>query len=196
MSFLDDIMYEVYVLCSPRGLVESVREFKRSAQKEFESIARGINDDFGDTVAFVHEVENALDDMFQNTLDTVGNVGRACSPEEIVIALFGDDEKPRRGDHIYVTLFGFSHHAIYMGDGYVMHYTGDLDSGVSIRRDTLEAFAQSGTIRILPKWESPTKYSTQEICNRAWQRYAESSYNLIFNNCENFARWCRCGSAA
>mgnify|MGYP006326285161 CR=1 FL=1 len=59
--------------------------------------------------------------------------------------------------------------------------------------DSLKAF--SGGEKILKKnWlESPASYSPTEIIERARLRLGENRYNVIFNNCEHFVRWCRCG---
>jgi hypothetical protein len=36
-------------------------------------------------------------------------------------------------------------------------------------------------------------YSGEETVNRARSRIGENSYNLVFNNCEHFAVWCKTG---
>jgi hypothetical protein len=36
-------------------------------------------------------------------------------------------------------------------------------------------------------------YSGEETVNRARSRIGETSYNLVFNNCEHFAVWCKTG---
>jgi hypothetical protein len=38
-----------------------------------------------------------------------------------------------------------------------------------------------------------TVYSPEETVNRARSRLGENRYNLVFNNCEHFALWCKTG---
>ena len=38
-------------------------------------------------------------------------------------------------------------------------------------------------------------FSGEETVNRARSRLGEESYNLIFNNCEHFALWCKTGKS-
>lgn len=45
------------------------------------------------------------------------------------------------------------------------------------------------------KVEQGTIYSPGEIISRASYRYGESAYNVVWNNCEHFATWCRLGPA-
>jgi hypothetical protein len=56
-----------------------------------------------------------------------------------------------RGDHIYVGRLGglYSHHAIDCGDGTVVHYwTDENPLSSSVRRTTLEEFAEGGSVEV------------------------------------------------
>ena len=92
------------------------------------------------------------------------------------------------GDHLFVQREAYTHHGIYYGNGQVIHY---LLKSVTI--DSLDTFANGSVILKKSKLESPASYSETEIIIRGESRIGESKYNLIFNNCEHFTRWCRCG---
>ena len=92
------------------------------------------------------------------------------------------------GDHLRVPRQHglFYHHGIDLGDGTVAHYL----EGRKILRSSLQEFSagQRLTIVIHPKC-SPKSV----ILRRAISRIGEEKYNLLFNNCEHFANWCKTG---
>lgn len=80
------------------------------------------------------------------------------------------------------------HHGLYAGDGRIIHYLLDF-----VIFDYLETFADGSKILKKSEIESPALYSPGEIIRRAETRLGESKYNVFFNNCEHFVRWCRNG---
>ncbi len=78
------------------------------------------------------------------------------------------------------------HHGIYLGDGTVAHYI----EGREISRSSLDIFTQGQSIKIVHHKKSSDKIVT---LNRALKRIGEKKYNLLFNNCEHFANWCKTG---
>ncbi len=81
----------------------------------------------------------------------------------------------------------FHHHGIDLGDGTVAHYL----EGRAILRSPLEAFSRDEPVSVVPYDEpcSPTGVTLR----RAMGRLGEQRYNLLFNNCEHFAHWCKTG---
>ena len=80
----------------------------------------------------------------------------------------------------------FNHHGIDLGDGTVAHYL----EGREILRSPLEEFSQGQTLRVISHVEaSPVGVTLR----RAMGRLGEQDYNLLFNNCEHFATWCKTG---
>ena len=80
------------------------------------------------------------------------------------------------------------HHGIDLGDGTVAHYL----EGRQILRSPPEAFSQGQPITpvIYPDGGcSPVGVTLR----RAMSRLGEQNYNLLFNNCEHFAHWCKTG---
>jgi hypothetical protein len=90
-----------------------------------------------------------------------------------------------RGNHIYVHCTKFVHHGIDCGDGTVIHYDGEktIQTPIATFCGGNQYFVKS--------------YSQCDpddvVIQRAKSRLGESDYNLLFNNCEHFATWCKTG---
>ena len=80
----------------------------------------------------------------------------------------------------------FKHHGIDLGDGTIAHYL----EGREILRSPLAEFSQGQPLRVISHAEaSPVGVTLR----RAMGRLGEQDYNLLFNNCEHFATWCKTG---
>ena len=80
----------------------------------------------------------------------------------------------------------FNHHGIDLGDGTVAHYL----EGREILKSPLEDFSQGQPIRVV---DHPGASAPGLTLRRAMSRIGEQNYNLLFNNCEHFATWCKTG---
>ena len=80
----------------------------------------------------------------------------------------------------------FLHHGIDLGDGTVAHYL----EGREILRSSLDDFSQGQPVSVVPHAECSPQGVT---LRRAMGRIGEQNYNLLFNNCEHFATWCKTG---
>ncbi len=80
----------------------------------------------------------------------------------------------------------FLHHGIDLGDGTVAHYL----EGREIIRSSLKDFSQGQKPTIVFHPHCSPKGIT---LRRAMNRIGEQRYNLLFNNCEHFANWCKTG---
>ena len=78
------------------------------------------------------------------------------------------------------------HHGIDLGDGTVAHYL----EGEEILRSTLAEFCRGESARVVEHTEADPAGRT---LRRAMSRIGEQRYNLLFNNCEHFAVWCKTG---
>ncbi len=94
----------------------------------------------------------------------------------------------KQGDHIYVNYGGFTHHGIYCGSGKVIHYGAEG----KICEESLDRFTCGRSISIQKYRHSS---HSKKVVSRARSRLGEKNYNLIFNNCEHFATWCKIGSS-
>ena len=97
-----------------------------------------------------------------------------------------------KADHIYVHRLGYTHHGIDMGDGTVIHYTGEVGqkAAAAVRRTAVELFAQGAEILV---HQYARCFDRETTLRRAQRRLGESRYNLVFNNCDHFATWCKTG---
>jgi hypothetical protein len=82
----------------------------------------------------------------------------------------------------------FNHHGIDLGDGTVAH---DLE-GREILRSPLEEFSRGQPLSVVP-YPSEQCSPAGVTLRRAMGRLGEQNYNLLFNNCEHFAHWCKTG---
>jgi hypothetical protein len=99
------------------------------------------------------------------------------------------------GDQIYVfrelaNLGGmYKHHGIDFGDGTVVHYRKPSEI---IERTSFDTFSRGHQVYVR---EYPVGFCfiPQVVIERAESRLGEHKYNLLFNNCEHFATWCKTG---
>lgn len=82
----------------------------------------------------------------------------------------------------------FNHHGIDLGDGTVAHYL----EGREILRSSVEAFSRGQPLSVVEYPEGSCSASGVTL-RRAMGRLGEQNYNLLFNNCEHFAHWCKTG---
>ena len=105
-----------------------------------------------------------------------------------------------RGDHLYVQCVGYSHHAIDLGDGNVIHFESDPWRKIAgtatgkytprVCETTVEEFSQGRPVRVRQYVVSD---DPEIVIDRARGRLGETAYDLFGNNCEHFAVWCKTG---
>lgn len=99
-----------------------------------------------------------------------------------------------RGDQIYVmrdlvTIPGlYEHHGIDCGDGTVIHYRKSDEA--QITRTPLSHFTRGKPVFVKAQ---PTAFVPDVVVQRAESRLGERRYDLLNNNCEHFANWCKTG---
>ena len=97
-----------------------------------------------------------------------------------------------KGDHLIVRRGWYTHHAIDLGDGYVVQYGRGLSDGVtaSVHITSGARFSKGRSIEV---HSSLTSYDEDEIALRALHCVGEQKYHILWNNCEHFVNWCRTG---
>ena len=95
-----------------------------------------------------------------------------------------------RADHLQVPRQHglFKHHGIDLGDGTVAHYL----EGREILRSPVEEFSRGQPLSVV-SYPDGTCSAPGVTLRRAMGRLGEQNYNLLFNNCEHFAHWCKTG---
>ncbi|MGV2830537.1 lecithin retinol acyltransferase family protein [Myxosarcina sp. GI1(2024)] len=100
-----------------------------------------------------------------------------------------------RGDRIYVyrnlwQLDGvYKHYGIDCGDGTVIHYRKPSEV---IERTLMIVFSMGHPVYKVQEAENFC-FVADAAVERAESRLGEKQYNLLFNNCEHFASWCKTG---
>ena len=95
-----------------------------------------------------------------------------------------------RGDHLVVRRWGYTHHGIDLGDGSVIHYSGEpgkSKAAATIRVATMEDFAAGGEVSVKAYGE---RNDPEETVSKAYSKLGQCDYNLFGSNCEHFATWC------
>ena len=100
-----------------------------------------------------------------------------------------------KGDHLRVNRGPYDHEGIYVGEGRVVHYSEPRPNAgkreAIIQETSIEVFANGGQVHSDPS--TPTRYTPEQLAQRARSRIGESAYDLLRNNCEHFAAWVRTG---
>ena len=135
--------------------------------------------------------ENAMTEA----LDSIEGTPKRMKVEDNII---------KYGDIIGVDRGLYKHYGVYADKSKVIHYAsknGDFDGAICIHTTTLVKFLDGSDE--LFKCKFPIEYSIlkfnyklyspKETVERALGRLGESEYNLVFNNCEHFAIWCKTG---
>lgn len=101
------------------------------------------------------------------------------------------------GDILGVTRGFYEHYGIYIGDGKIIHYYGESDTGndnIITKTDFYEFLKGSSTFFIVDVDSLGLNcLENEEVITRAKENVGNRNYNLIFNNCEHFAFWCKTG---
>jgi hypothetical protein len=99
------------------------------------------------------------------------------------------------GDHIKTRRAGglYTHHGIDMGDGTVVHFSGDPVNfrDASVCRVAMEEFLQGGRL-ILVAHREPV-LSGEETARIAESLIGARGYHPLINNCEHFTTYCKTG---
>ena len=83
----------------------------------------------------------------------------------------------------------YEHHGIDCGDDSIIHYYkgGDV---ATITHTPRELFARHSRIFVKPQ---KIAFLPHIVVQRAESRLGEQTYDLLTNNCEHFANWCKTG---
>ena len=97
-----------------------------------------------------------------------------------------------KGDHLGIQRGWYTHHAIDLGDGYVVQYGRGVSAGAvaAVHVCPYEKFSKGRPIEIIA---SPVSYDADEVALRALDCVGERGYHILWNNCEHFVTWCRNG---
>lgn len=108
-------------------------------------------------------------------------------------------QKAVYGDILVVQRTAYSHYGVYTQDGTVIHYTSqgsDISKENKIIETSVRDFIKdSNEYFVLNLDSSVSVYSPSDTVKRAKSRIGEKLYNVMANNCEHFAMWCKTGKS-
>ncbi|WP_411681385.1 lecithin retinol acyltransferase family protein [Clostridium thailandense] len=92
--------------------------------------------------------------------------------------------------------YSYCHYGIYIGNNKVIHYssTDGTMKSAEICIGDMDARFPKGQYFVLD-FGTNAKFSAEDTIKRAQSRLGEKSYDLINNNCEHFAVWCKTDNA-
>jgi hypothetical protein len=103
----------------------------------------------------------------------------------------------KKGDVIFARRLVYRHYGIYAGKNKVVHYArkeNRIRPKITVEETSLADFSRGDPVYVI-RFQEKTDflYSPRETVKRAKSRIGKTDYNLVFNNCEHFAYWCKTG---
>jgi hypothetical protein len=106
-------------------------------------------------------------------------------------------ENLKEGDVVFAQRMMYRHYGIYAGKKKVIHYAkkeSPVRPETAIEETSLGEFSKGDPVYVI---EFPKKvgfqYTPRETVRRAKSLIGRTDYNLVCNNCEHFAYWCKTG---
>jgi hypothetical protein len=98
-----------------------------------------------------------------------------------------------RGDHLRVYRGGYHHHGIDLGDGSVVHFSGEPlnKARAAIMRASRDGFAAGGRVEEVSYHGE--MLHPDHTCMIALAQCGKAGYRLVRSNCEHLARYCKTG---
>lgn len=158
---------------------------------------------------FQENFRNLGDEIFEKIEKTDRRVERMADKSYSILQI-ESDKALCNGDVIGIKRGIYYHYGVYIGDNEVIHYQGDGDIGTNNYvvqtsmsefmkgqdkffaldfRHIKDEFKDNFNINRFKKI-----YDNMETIERAKSKLYEGNYDLLFNNCEHFASWCKVGS--
>jgi hypothetical protein len=142
--------------------------------------------------SMARSVKNELKEDVRNAFD-----------EEILNKSLSDSKlKLQRGDIIGISRGPIEHFGVFFGYDQVIHFTS-MNSDISMKNNRIMKTRIGHFLKGNPymfKVESEKlveyfgePYSPKETIDRAKSQLGKGEYDLIVNNCEHFAFWCKFG---
>ena len=107
--------------------------------------------------------------------------------------------KFKEGDILVMPGAMYQHWAVYCGNRSVVHYAGN-GSTVSKQMSNsqiVHSKLPEDMLKTFKVWKThPNAEDRCEVVERAKSRIGEAGYNIAFNNCEHFAKWCDTGKSS
>lgn len=116
--------------------------------------------------------------------------------KDTIQSISKEKKDPKPGDIIGISGnfmgYKYDHYGIYIGNNKVIHFcsTNGKAEDTQIQETSMEPYFKRGKYFIL-NVVSTSKFSPEETLKRAKEKLGEKNYDLLQNNCEDFALWCK-----
>ncbi|MGD9689519.1 MAG: lecithin retinol acyltransferase family protein [Phycisphaerales bacterium] len=91
-----------------------------------------------------------------------------------------------RGEHVRVWRGLYWHHAIYIGNGWLIEFGGGIFGG-DVHHVHWGMFARGEAVQRVPH---AATFAAEEVAQRAESQLGLGGFDLVLRNCEHFAHWC------
>jgi hypothetical protein len=163
------------------GIVDGIGKFTDCITYPFESLTYKMMDRFSKELGRISK-ETSLIMKNTDTADTI-----------YVLPVVA----PRKGDVIFTQRLLYKHFGICSGRNRIIHYArkeNPVRLKITIEETSLGEFSRGDPMHVVyfPK-KAGHLYSPRETVRRAKSLIGRTDYNLVSNNCEHFAWWCKTG---
>lgn len=99
------------------------------------------------------------------------------------------------GDHIQIYRGGYYHHGIDLGDGTIIHFSGEPLSHEKalVKRSLMVEFMKGDDKYAVIEYPASICLPPETTVGHAFSMLGATGYNLVFRNCEHFATYCKTG---
>jgi hypothetical protein len=164
-------------------------------------LENGLINGFEMIINFVPELFESLVDKTVDALNELDRISmekdRFAKETDTGTILFAYPSILEKGDVIFARRIVYRHYGIYAGKNMVIHYAGKenpVRPKITVEETTLDEFSKGDPVYVIqfPK-KADFLYSPGKTLKRAKSCIGRTDYNLVSNNCEHFAYWCKTG---
>lgn len=174
------------------NFLKALKWFLEDIHEANVELITGIGDVFKETRNEIKEDIKKHNESIGNAIEKIDRATQAgknfidgINPIKFIKREFNSEPELQLADHLCVQRIGYTHHGLYIGNGYVLHYSDGY-----IKSDSLDDFQGVSTINVV---NSTILYSKDTVVSRGYSKLGQGNYNVAFNNCEHFVTWCRSG---
>ena len=146
---------------------------------------------------YLIEMNEEVIKMFNSIIKEIGGylVQEKCEIKGVWQDI--SDMLPKRGDIVAVSRGGYLHFGVFESKKTIFHYSGDtifVPLKHEVVATTFVTFLEGSNKYLIPR--VPFSLPVDAVIMRANSQVGQKSYNLIWNNCEHFAYWCKTGDSS
>jgi hypothetical protein len=175
--------------------------YKKGFEEWKEELVEGIEDGIW---KFTDSVAGFIDSLSDKTIHALEELDRkseeknlAAKNDDTGTVLHGFLEILKKGDVIFARRMVYRHYGIYAGRKKVIHYAKkeiNVRPKTAIEETSIAEFSKGDPVYVIKfSKKADFLYSPGKTLKRAKSRIGMTDYNLVFNNCEHFAYWCKTG---